>query len=120
MSAVRSGPSETILPGPHPVAAEPVQIGSNGNSRHQQASYEDGMNAPKEGCEICAISAKADRRGDALAVIACRSGPEFLKRCTICGAHWLETLRFEQWLDADEAAELFGGSLLKALRAPGL
>ena len=69
------------------------------------------MNAPENGCEICALSARADRRGDALAAIACRSGPEFLKRCTICGGHWLETMRFEQWLDTNDAAELFGGPL---------
>lgn len=69
------------------------------------------MNTPKGGCEICALNARADRRGDVLATIACRSGPEFLKRCAACGGHWLETLRFDQWLDTTEAAELFGEPL---------
>ena len=69
------------------------------------------MKTPKGGCEICALSARADRRGDALTTIACRSGPEFLKRCAACGGHWLETLRYERWLDASEAANLFGEPL---------
>ena len=69
------------------------------------------MNTPKDGCEICALSARADRRRDALATVACRSGPEFLKRCAACGGHWLETLRFDRWLKPAEAEELFGAPL---------
>ncbi len=78
------------------------------------------MNTPKGGCEICALSARADRRGDALAPIACRPGPELLKRCTACGGHWLETLRYEKWLDAREAANLFGEPLVDGWRSARL
>jgi hypothetical protein len=73
--------------------------------------WKGNMGAPKGGCEICSLSARADRRGDALATIACRSGPEFLKRCPACGSIWLETLRFEQWLAESDAVEQFGEPL---------
>lgn len=63
---------------------------------------------PQEGCDICRLGARADRRGEALDIITCRDGPEFLKRCANCGGFWRETLRFEQWLSRPDAAALFG------------
>lgn len=68
------------------------------------------MSTPVDGCEICAMSARADRRGDALVTIACREGPEFLLRCTACGGYWLETMRFQKRLRVEQAEHLFGAS----------
>lgn len=67
--------------------------------------------APDEGCDVCRLSARADRRHDALGMIACRGGPEYLKRCRNCGGFWLETLRYERWLPRNEAEAEFGGPL---------
>lgn len=66
---------------------------------------------PWPGCDVCSQRTRVDRRSAALAFLACRHGPEFLKRCRHCGGLWLETLRYERWLTMAEAEQQFGGSL---------
>ena len=41
-------------------------------------------------------------------MIACRTGPEFLKQCSMCGGYWRETLRFDQWIKREMATDMFG------------
>ncbi|WP_292130325.1 hypothetical protein, partial [Brevundimonas sp.] len=56
----------------------------------------------------CSIESRADHRHDALTMIACRTGPEFLKQCSMCGGYWRETLRFDQWINREVATDMFG------------
>lgn len=75
------------------------------------------MQAGREGCDICRLSARADRRLAVVEPIACRHGPEYLKRCGACGGFWRETLRYEAWLPRAEAEAVFGGPLPQAPEA---
>ncbi len=66
---------------------------------------------PLKACDICDQGSWADRRAYALETIACRGGPEFLKKCTVCDSLWLETLRFDVWVSRQQAEADFGGPL---------
>ena len=61
-------------------------------------------------CAHCQIGYHAPfDRFEQLAVIA--NGPEFLKRCNVCGSLWQETLRDANRHTSTEAAKVFPGNI---------